>query len=188
MSGQAGPRQGEVLREEALEVLLPDLNHEGAPEAVEEQRVGGLVTLHLALPLAQLGHRVKQVSVRTSGKSISVNIRTIMCHKLPEHPLCSEHARCDLTTHKEVVAAGLLTEVARLGAGVEGARGHQVLDLVSLGLVTGLRVQAGRELEPGIVLNCEADLETGLTRGREEIVVTVANSAVIPEKSDLFCL
>ena len=108
-----------------------------------------------------------------------------MCHKLPEHPLSCEYPWCHLPTHKEVVAAGLLTEVARLGAGVQGARGHQVLDLVSLGLVTGLRVQTGREVKPGIVLDCEADLETGLTRGREEIVVTVANSAVIPEENYL---
>lgn len=146
---------------------------------------------HLTLPSlwhSWVAGSKRYLSGHLENDTLPILAQDIMCHKLPEHPLCSEHPGRDLATHKEVVAAGLLTEVARLGAGVEGARGHQVLDLVSLGLVTGLRVQAGRELEPGIVLNCEADLETGLTRGREEIVVTVANSAVIPEKSYLFCL
>ena len=102
---------------------------------------------------------------------------------LPEQPLGSEHPGRDLAAHKEVVAACLLTEVSRLGAGVEGARGHQVLELsVSLSPVTGLRVEAGRKIKPGLVLDSEADLETGLTRGREEIVVTVADSTVIPGK------
>ena len=103
---------------------------------------------------------------------------------LPEQPLGSEHPRRDLSTHKEVVAACLLTEVARLGAGVEGARGHQVLEL-SVSPVTGLRVEAGREIKPGLVLDSEADLKTGLTRGREEVVVTVADSTVIPGKDYL---
>ena len=54
------------MREETLEVLFPDLNHEGAPEAVEEQGIRGLVAPDLALPLAQLGDRIKEVSVWTS--------------------------------------------------------------------------------------------------------------------------
>ena len=107
---------------------------------------------------------------------------------LPEHPLGSEHPGRHLATHKEVGAAGLLAEVAWLGAGVEGAGGHQVLHILGLGLLTGLRVQAGRQLKPSLILNSEADLETGLTRGRQEIVVTVADSAVIPEQVYLFSL
>ena len=187
LSCQARSWQGEVLREEALEVLLPDLNHEGAPEAVEEQGIRGLVAPDLALPLAQLGDWVKEVSVWTSEIWLPNNLRSLkLCHVLPEHPLGSEHPGRHLATHKEVWAAGLLTEVAWLGAGVEWARGHQVLNLLDLGLLTGLRVQAGRQLKPGLILHSEADLETGLTRGRQEIVVTVADSAVIPENDCLF--
>ena len=69
LSGQACSWQGEVLWEEPLEVLLPDLDHEGGSQSVQEQGVGGPVTLHLGLSLTQLGLRVKEVSVRTSELS-----------------------------------------------------------------------------------------------------------------------
>ena len=68
----------------------------------------------------------------------------------PEHSLCSEDPGRDLATHKEVVTASLLTEVARPGAGVERPRGHQVLDLLT-NLLTGLGLQGGREVKPSLL-------------------------------------
>ena len=60
------PGQGELLAEEGVQLGLGELHHQALEAGVEEAGVPGLVTGHLGLPLAQPGHRIKQVSRRAT--------------------------------------------------------------------------------------------------------------------------
>ena len=98
--------EGEVLAEEARQLLLPegDRWQEGVDEA------GAGPAGHLPLPLAQLRGRVEEVA---GGAA--------------EGPHGGESPWQQLATHPELAAAASQGVVAGLGAGVGGGRGHCVL-------------------------------------------------------------
>jgi len=93
-------REPEILTEELVQLLLPELDSEKVEGGVEEVgRTGDLV-----LSLAEPRDGVKQVAVRTT-----------------EHPLGAQHAGRHLLADEELVAGGVLPVVAGLAARVQGA-------------------------------------------------------------------
>ena len=101
------PVVGEILLEELLQLVLPEPDGEGGGEGVEE---AGQAAGHLPLPLAEAGHGVEEVAVRTAEGSGG-----------------GQSARPHLPAHPELPAAAGDGEVAREGAGVGGAGGHGVV-------------------------------------------------------------
>ena len=82
--------EGELLLEEGVQVLLLQPHHHQPHRRVEEVGGEGGVAGHLAGALAQSGHGVKQVAVRTPANRGYLVVINKLFWSSPEHPVGTE--------------------------------------------------------------------------------------------------
>ena len=64
------------MREELLQLVFPELESQGGPEGVEEERVDGDGAGDLVLPLTELGDGVEEIPLWTPDRGRIVSVET----------------------------------------------------------------------------------------------------------------